>query len=106
MHYFVFTGRDMGNNSDRWNPDNGGSNNSHNNNNNSFSNFQNSPRMNQFNRNNMNENRNIAPAFAIKPYRSVLDGGVLQGYASAREIKSRYPAGNDVEIIVLDPIAT
>lgn len=92
----------MGN--DRWSQE-GGSNNS-NNSNNSFNNFQNNPRMNQFNRNNMNENKNNAPEFDVKPYKSVLNGGVLQGYASAREIRAKFPTANDVEIVVLDPIAT
>lgn len=41
--------------------------------------------------------------FAIKSdVKSVLNGGVLQGYASAREIRAKYPNANDCEIVVLE----
>lgn len=34
--------------------------------------------------------------------KSVLHGGVLQGYVSAREIRAKYPNANDCEIVVLE----
>lgn len=34
--------------------------------------------------------------------KNVLNGGVLQGYASAREIRAKYPNANDCEIVVLE----
>lgn len=35
-------------------------------------------------------------------FKSVLNGGVLQGYASAQEIRAKYPNANDCEIVVLE----
>lgn len=66
--------------SDRWKHDSGSSN---------FNNFRN-------NNNARNSNQNFDKA------KSVLNGGVLQGYASAREIRAKYPNANDCEIVVLE----
>lgn len=98
---FVPSGRDSGN-AERWNQDSGS-----NNNYNSFRNNNrgNNMNMNMSNRNTMNNNSMQAPCpqiFDEKPFKSVLNGGILQGYASAKEIRARYPSGNDCEIVVLD----
>lgn len=79
-------------------------------NNNANNNFQNNmrPRNNPFgnNRNVPNEMNTptaiTPPPFEDKPFKSVLNGGVLHGYASAREIRAKYPNANDCEIICLD----
>lgn len=63
------------------------------------------PKSNPFNRNAPNDNSNVGvapPPFEEKPFKSVLNGGVLQGYSSAREIRAKFPNANDCEIICLD----
>lgn len=54
--------------------------------------------------NNMNNSGNIPNPFisSNKKFKSVLNGGVLQGYASAREIRAKYPNANDCEIVVME----
>lgn len=100
---FLSLGRDSGN-AERWNQDSGSNNN--------YNSFRNNNRgnnmnmnMNMSNRNTMSNSSMQAPCpqiFDEKPYKSVLNGGILQGYASAKEIRARYPNGNDCEIVVLD----
>lgn len=49
---------------------------------------------------------NNPPSFGFPPLndkpKSVLNGGVLQGYQSAREIRAKFPTANDCEIVVLE----
>lgn len=100
-------GRDMSN--ERWNQDNS-SNNTNNYNNSNSKNYNNNNcrsnmrPSNPFNRNNSNDNRDntAPPPFENRPYKSVLSGGVLQGYASAKEVRSKFPDANVCEIIVVD----
>ncbi|XP_031640345.1 probable serine/threonine-protein kinase DDB_G0278509 [Contarinia nasturtii] len=40
--------------------------------------------------------------FPTDNFKSVLNGGILRGYASAREIRAKYPNANDCEIVVLE----
>lgn len=87
-----------------WNRNSGANSNANNN-----SDFRNAVRPrnnNPFNRNTTNEIGAAAPVspppFEDKPFKSVLTGGVLQGYASAREVRAKYPNANDCEIICLD----
>lgn len=42
------------------------------------------------------------PLLADKTEKMVLNGGVLQGYASARSIRAQYPNANDCEIVVME----
>lgn len=113
-----------GNNSNFNNFRNNNRNNNMNRNNNNSNNNMNSMGSNNFgnsfgnnNSNNMGNMANIGnmqnsmnssvdgplQTFAIKSeVKSVLHGGVLQGYASAREIRAKYPNANDCEIVVLE----
>lgn len=53
--------------------------------------------------NNMNSSGNAQTfGFPNDKFKSVLKGGILQGYASAREIRAKYPNANDCEIVVLE----
>ncbi|XP_055315598.1 putative uncharacterized protein DDB_G0282499 [Sitodiplosis mosellana] len=107
-------------NNERWNQDNQGHSNFNNfrisnrNNNighkNNFGNQINQSNNNMgggSNSNNMGNNMNNSGnkqsfGFPNNKFKSVLNGGVLQGYASAREIRAKYPNANDCEIVVLE----
>lgn len=75
---------------------------------NNFGSTKNSNNSNMGNMSNMQNSMNSSgdgppQTFAIKSeVKSVLHGGVLQGYASAREIRAKYPNANDCEIVVLE----
>lgn len=52
---------------------------------------------------NINNSGNTQPfGFSNEKVKNVLNGGVLQGYASAREIRAKFPNANDCEIVVLE----
>lgn len=55
------------------------------------------------NMNNSNTDLPNVQSFGVKTdVKNVLNGGVLQGYASAREIRAKHPNANDCEIVVLE----
>lgn len=67
--------------------------------------------MNMGNNSNIGNFGNASGAGNLQPFgfpsanekvKSVLNGGVLQGYASAREIRAKFPNANDCEIVVLE----
>lgn len=70
-------------------------------------NFGNNNNSNMGNMGNMQQN-NMNSSGAQQPFeiktnvKNVLHGGVLQGYASAREIRAKFPNANDCEIVVLE----
>lgn len=106
-------GRDS--NNDRWNDDNQRQDQRNSN----FNNFRNNNRNinNKGNMNNMNNMNNSNSGnlgsmsnsgntqtfgFSSDKPKTVLNGGVMHGYASAREIRARHPNANDCEIVVLE----
>lgn len=101
-------GRDL--NNDRWNQDNQGNsnfNNFRNNNRNmnhkgNMNNMNNSNSGNMSNMNSSNSSNSQPFGFPNNKPKTVLNGGVIHGYASAREIRSKHPNANDCEIVVLE----
>lgn len=67
--------------------------------------FQNQQRNSNMSNTSFNQSQN-QPNFGNtsndKAPKNVLNGGVLQGFASAREIRARFPNANDCEIVVLE----